>query len=111
MKRPNDYADSFFAEIKQLQDVGSQIDRTNRMLSSYEDRGYLYLDDIADCELEIYRCLIAIKKAANCISDLSIPMAPFDGLTREQADSWIDDLKRMIESHGEKCNRFLSRPD
>ncbi len=111
IQTPNNYSELYWREINTPKDVENQMIYADRVISGYKAKGYLYLDDVEDCNLELYKCWKAIEKAINCINLVSVIVSPFDNLSKEVVDKWFETLECLKILHGEMLSNFLSRPE
>ena len=112
LRRPSSYKDSFYSEIRDSEDIEKQFTYAENFISSCEREGYANrLPDFDEQDLAVYKVYVAVGKAANCMSDISILHSEFDSITREEFDSWCEKLHDLIERMSVQTSRYLSRPD
>ena len=110
--RPASYEESFFQSIKTSTDVENAFQRTEREIKSYEGNSHPgYLVNVEERQLAIYKAYTALKKAVTCLSEISILPSKFDSISREQFDSWFDQLDDLCRRNEKLNSKFASRPD
>lgn len=74
LSRPAGYKESFYGEIKAVEDIEKTISYAENMMASYKqylEKGvYGYMDDVNDRELAVYKVYIALKKVGQSMSEI-----------------------------------------
>ncbi len=115
LSKPNGYKESFYGEIKGVEDIEKTISYAENMMASYKqylEKGvYGYMDDVNDRELAVYKVYIALKKVGQSMSEISVNQSEYDRFTMEEFDIWMNRFEKILSDKAVLNNAFLNRPD
>lgn len=111
-QEPSTYDGSVYRRINGVQDIEYYIKYAENVISSSEHgENAAKLPDNNERDLAVYNAYVGIKKAAECMSDISLFRNEYDSITREKFEGWCHKLHDLMKRCAEQNSRYISRPD